>query len=355
MHSFIYEEQVIRMNKQAIEEIKLGNLQKAMNLLKNALASVKKVQDDPPKSRILTQIFNSFGNLFKKAENWEESLKFFQKCIQLENHLRDDEKGYVALAYLSIGTVYSQLSDHTKAVKYTNQSIFLMKNLIKQHPKLVSSLVIGHYNLANEYKYLGEHSKAENLLRNALNISKDRLGPGHQLTETISKALYSVPYQKIPQINKENLSLGPTPYGRLPIVSKKRSSSDNRDHSRHSTFRRYLETAGPLKESFVNSFYNPKKPAKKNPSKNFSDEDSDKSFSHSTWTKRIDLQRHKETERNAAVIIQSWWRGVRARRAYNEKKLKFELKQAEIRAKKAVEDLEKIKMRVSKAKRGYRK
>ena len=356
------------MNKQAIEEIKQGNLQKAMNLLKSALVNVKSVQDDPPKSRILTQVFNSFGNLFKKAENWEESLKFFHKCIQLEDNLRDDEKGYVALAYLSIGAVYSQVSDHTKAVKYTNQSIFLMKGLIKQHPKLVSSLVIGYYNLANEYKYLGENSKAEGLLRSALVISKDRLGPGHQLTETIVRALGSGGFQRgIPQANynhnnKENLSLGPSPFGRLPAVSKKRSSSDNRDHSRQSALRRYLETAGPLKETFANSFYNPKRqPAHKNPVKIFSDEDSDRSFSRSTWVKRIDLQRHKETERNAALIIQSWWRGVRTRRAYIEKKLKHELKEAETRVKRAAEDLEKVRMRVNKekakakAKRGYRK
>lgn len=346
------------MNKQAIEDIKVGNLQKALGLLKSALGNVRKVTDDPPKSRILSQLFNSFGNLFKKSENWEESLKFFHKCIQLENNLRDDEKGYIALAYLSIGTVYSQISDHTKAIKYTSESINLMKNLIKQHPKLMSSLVIAYYNLANEYKYLGEYSKAENLLRSALNLSKDRLGQGHQLTMTVQKALVSVYAGKIPQINKENFSLGPSPYGRLPIVHKKRSSSDKRDYSRHSALRKHLETAAPLKEYMMNSYYNPITIPKKKETKGFSDEDStktDKSLSNSTWYKRFDLKKHKETERNAAVVIQSWWRGVRTRIYYKEKKLKHDLKQAESNAKRAMEELEKVKQMVNKAKRKHRK
>jgi tetratricopeptide (TPR) repeat protein len=358
MNKFLYEDQTLRLNKQAVQELKAGRTEKALNLLRSALVTIKKVLEDPPRTRLLSQIFNTFGNLFKKTGNLEESLQFFKKCVDLEMGLREEEKSYVALAYVSAAAVCSSLSKHSLSLKYATQGINLMKKLVKIHPKMVNSLIIAYHNLAAEFKIAGDVAKAEHVLKTALNLSHSHLGQGHPLSETLENSLN----QLTRTIKSRNLDyfhpFSLNEPSKLPEVRGKRSNSDNRDYSRrHPMNNRRLETAYLPNDRLNQSFY--QVPLIRGKKVTVSDEEStrtDKSFSTANWNKRIDLQRHKETERNAAVIIQAWWRGLTARKEVAEIRMKKELKIAEIKAKKAMEEYEKLKgqaMKMRKKKGNY--
>ena len=353
MNVFLYEDQASRMNKQAIDEIKQGRTDKALGILRNALVVVKRINEDPPKSRVLSQIFHTFGNLFKRCENFEESLKFFEKCAVLESSLREEEKGYIAMAYLNTATVYSLLSNHTLAIKHGTYAITLMKKLVKIHPKMVNSLVIAYHNLAGEYKYTGDQQKAEQIFKVALNLSKDRLGPEHNLTQTVSKALQALTGARATRYKDYFTDFMAKDITKLPEVRAKRSSSDSRDYyHKYQAKPRKSDQSTFKPEQFNRSLYQvPYIKAKKY---GLSDEGStrtDKSLSTSNWNKKIDLQRHREIERNAAIVIQSFWRGFKTRKAVNELKLNKKLKQAEVKARKAMEDYENIKVQIMKLKK----
>ena len=62
------------------------------------------------------------------------------------------------------------------------------------------------------------------------------------------------------------------------------------------------------------------------------------------------MQQHKATERMAAIMIQAHWRGYVARKKFTDLKMRARLKQAELKARRAVEEYEKLKQQANKKK-----
>ena len=58
---------------------------------------------------------------------------------------------------------------------------------------------------------------------------------------------------------------------------------------------------------------------------------------------RIDLDTQRNNEKNAAILIQSWWRGEIARKIYKEMLLKYQLKKAAAKAKLAYNEFKTLK------------
>ncbi|OMJ95383.1 hypothetical protein SteCoe_1305 [Stentor coeruleus] len=360
------EEQVTKLNKIAVDDLRIGKYEKAFNYLKQALEIIKRMTIEKAKPRLLSQTFNTLGSFFKKSLNISESIKFFLKSIELEKALNDEDKGYVALSYLNLCTIFSQESDHEKSLKFGLQAIFIMKKIINQRPKLASSLVIAYYNVGNEYRKLGNLSKAESAYKYGMSFSKDLLGPGHALTLTLSEALNSIStpqkenLRKTQQQNfRSNINTGTY----LPSVKNKRSISGDREYINYSQ-RVYTKPSParttatheteinflPQKIQKTGNFYRKKV-------KNYAASDDDKRSANEKsktlngWGRKIDLDRHRATEKAAAVIIQSWWKGVLDRERYKKLKINYELKKAEENVKRAVDDYENLK-KIAEANKG---
>lgn len=362
MNTYFYEEQVLQLNKQAIEEIKQENYEKSLNLLKKSLIAVKKIQTEPNKSRVLTQLFNTLGNLFKKTSNLDESIKFFLKSVELERNLPEEHKGYIALAYLNLCTLYSQASDHRKSVKFGTDAINLLKKLVRLAPKLQNSLIIAYFNLGNEYKALNQLAKAEELLRKALDLSRTLLGTGHELTETVARALKGIlavsqekNLKKTQKFIRKSVDEGSGT--RLPEIFKKRSTSDDKDYYKNLYMKQFRRN-DLNRDDGIASFTFYKEKATKKPFKTpLSEEDeeestkTDKSISVNGCYRKFDVNKHKNTEKAAAVSIQSWWRGILGRRKYTELRIEYDLKLAESKAKDAIKEYEKMKLRANKFKK----
>ena len=372
MNAYIYEEQVLQLNKQAIEEIKQENYEKSLNLLKKSLITVKKIQTEPNKSRILTQLFNTLGNLFKKTSNLNESIKFFLKSVELERNLPEEHKGYIALACLNLCTLYSQASDHQKSIKFGTQAINLLKRLVRLAPKLQNSLIIAYYNLGNEYKFIGQLPKAEELLIISQDLSTKLFGAGHELTQTIARALKGIPtvsqernLKKTQKFIRRSMDEGSGT--KLPEIFKKRSTSDDKGYYKDLYMKQFQRNEVNRDDGIASfTFYKEeKKKGKKKLNKTPLSEDyegegggdeerstkTDKSISVNGRYRKFDVSKHKNTERAAAVSIQSWWRGILGRRRCAELRVEYDLKLAENKAKNAIKEYEKMKMRANKLKK----
>jgi hypothetical protein len=258
---------------------------------------------------------------------------------------------------LNLCTLYSQLADHRKAIKSGISAINLLKKLTKFSEKLKNSLIIAYFNLANEYKAVNQLERCENLLRTGLNLSRDFLGASHELTETLSRGLKSIlnPFPQTFPKNTQKIirkSVDQESRTRFPDISryKQRSSSDDNDYYK-SLFVSQMKGKSRNENNFT--FY--KEHKKRKPSKPLSEEEestrTDRSYTGYAWYKKFDIAKHKQTEREAAVVIQSWWRGLRDRRLFAQMKVQFELKQAEIKAKHAIEEYEKAKLKANRFKK----
>jgi hypothetical protein len=62
-----------------------------------------------------------------------------------------------------------------------------------------------------------------------------------------------------------------------------------------------------------------------------------------TLSKKIEINYIREIERFAAIRIQSWWKGILARKDFHSRKIEFQVKKAEAKARKAVEEYERLR------------
>jgi tetratricopeptide (TPR) repeat protein len=362
------EEVVISYNKLAMEQLQQDNYENSMSYLKQALMGIKSIFDDSIKSKLMAITFNNLGCFFKRMSNYPEALKYLYKSIDLENKL-PNESATIAGAHLNICSILSQQGDHSKAIRHGLRSIVLLKSIYKEQPKIVTTMVIAHHNVGTEYQLLGQIEDAQDCLKAGYKISVEQLGPQHTLSNTLKNTLLKISRQgKSPnlEIYKKIDRKAFSPKTRLPIVSA--NSRSTSQESRKSLYRPYVpenysnksteQEFHTKKSSFsVSRSGYPKKFEIQRPfaPKIFSDEEAsvktDKSFtSLNTTSRRIDLNQHKATEKIAATLIQSLWRGYCARKIFSEMKISYKLKQAELKARRAVEEYEKLKQQSLKSK-----
>lgn len=352
------EEVVVSYNKLAMEQLQQDSYENSMSYLKQALMGIKVIVDEQTKSKLMAITFNNLGCLFKRTLNYAEALKYLYKSVGLESKL-PNESATIAGAHLNICSILSQQGDHVKAIRHGLRAIFLLKTVYKDQPKHVPTMVIAYHNVGSEYKLLQQLEDAEDCLKVGLKISQDFLGPTHNLTQTIKNTLSQLSrHRKSPTFS--NYGKSSSPKTRLPLVSAKSRSTSQ--ESRKSIYKPYIpeyyisrppESSSKSQSRAHNNY--PKKIEIQRPfvPKIFSDEEAsvrtNKSFaSLNSSSRKIDLSQHKATERIAAIMIQSFWRGYLARRKYKEKKLNYKLRQAELKARKAVEEYEKLKRQAGK-------
>lgn len=355
------EEVVISYNKLAMEQLQQENYENSMSYLKQALIGIKSISEDSKKNKLMAITFNNLGCFFKRMSNYSEALKYLYKSIDLENKL-PNELSTISGAHLNICSILSQQGDHGQAIRHGLRSVFLLKSVYKSQSKLVPTLVIAYFNVGNEYQYLGQSTDAEDCFKIGYKIGFEELGPQHHLTTTLKNACNGNARRVSPnyeRIGKGHERSSMSPKVRIPNISAKtRSTSQEHKKSLNNSY--IIRDLGKPQENFggrtvpFSSKNVPKKIEIKRPfvSKIFSDEEAsngNRSFnSLNGISRKIDISKHKATERLAAVIIQSWWRGVRARRKFVDIKLGFKLKQAESKARKAVEEYEKLKQQAAK-------
>jgi tetratricopeptide (TPR) repeat protein len=345
------EEVVISYNKLAMEQLQQDKFELSMSYLKQALMGIKSITEEIQKSKLMAITFNNLGCLFKRTKNYSEALKYLFKAIDLENKL-PNEAATIAGAHLNICSILSQQKDHVKAIRHGLRSIFLLKSIQKDQPKHIPTLVIAYHNVSTEYQLLNQPEDAEDCLKVATRLSSDQLGAQHPLTITVKTALSQLTKSRSPGF--DYFVKVPTPRSRFPIVSAK--SRANSHESRKSLYREgrsrvtdrdsFRKASNPTRtKTRIMKKFEIQKPFVP---KIFSEEEisikTDKSFSSiNSALRKIDLQQHKATERVAAVMIQSHWKGFLARKKFNELKINAKLKMAELKARRAVEEYEKLK------------
>ena len=212
-------------------------------------------------------------------------------------------------------------------------------------------------------QFLGQKEDADDCYKIGYKISLEELGAQHSLTNSMKQYAGGIrkmsPNYERPARVYERSSMSPKT---IPVNSAKSRSTSN--DSKRNLNRSYIfpenpqytyETGSQRHKSVKSKQIYPRNIEIQRPFANkiFNEDEglmkSNNSFnSLNGISRRIDISKHKATERIAAIIIQSWWRGVKARKKFKELKLNFKLKQAEAKARRAVEEYEKLKQQAAK-------
>ena len=358
------DEVVKSYNKLAMDQLQQENYENSLSYLKQALLGIKGISEESLKNKLLAITYNNLGIFFKRVSNFQEALKYLYKSIQLESKI-PNEISTISGAHLNICSILSSQGDHSQAIRHGLRALFLLKSIYRYQPRVVPTLVTAYFNVAKEYSALGKIPDAEDCYNVGLRISSEELGPSHNLTQNFKQALNNHARKISPNYEafQNNYKNSVSPSHRTNFASAKVRST-SQEASQKANFgkiirdresrKQFIEDSIKIQTGTKKTFnQNPKPAIIKRPNKSKNDEENsittDKSFlSYGSGSRRIDLDRHKATERIAAVLIQSLWRGYKARKKYKALKMNFKLKQAELKARTAVEEYEKLKQQASK-------
>lgn len=313
------EEVVISYNKLAMEQLQQENYENSMSYLKQALMGIKVISDESKKNKLMAITYNNLGCFFKRMSNYSEALKYLYKSIDLESKL-PNELATISGAHLNICSILSLQGDHSKAIRHGLRSVFLLKAVYKAQPKLVSTLIMAYYNVANEYQFLGQKEDADDCYKIGYKISLEELGAQHSLTNSMKQYAGGIrkmsPNYERPARVYERSSMSPKT---IPVNSAKSRSTSN--DSKRNLNRSYIfpenhqytyETGSQRHKSVKSKQIYPRNIEIQRPFANkiFNEDEglmkSNNSFnSLNGISRRIDISKHKATERIAAIIIQS--------------------------------------------------
>ena len=361
------DEVVKSYNKLAMEQLQQENYENSLSYLKQALLGIKGISEESLKNKLLAITYNNLGIFFKRMSNYPEALKYLYKSVELENKI-PNEISTISGAHLNICSILSSQGDHSQAIRHGLRALFLLKSIYKYQPRIVPTLVTAYFNVAKEYSALGQIPDAEDCYKVGLRISSEELGPSHTLTQNFKQALGGHSRKMSPNYetfrNNYKNSISPKHRGNFASAKVRSTSQEADQKANFARFLRDRENRKQFVEDSIKRQTDTKRTVNqfskavniKRPGKFKSDEENsvttDKSFlSYGSGSRKIDLDRHKATERIAAVLIQSRWRGYKARKKFKALQMSVKLKQAELKARKAVEEYEKLKQQATKFKK----
>ena len=324
-----YPEEIIKSyNKLAIEQLKLQNYQNSIIYLKQALLVIKRVNQESVKYNLMALTFTNLGCFFKKTEKNQEALEYFLKAVSLDNKI-NSEFGSISGAYLNICSILSEQGKHKEALDNALKGINFLKKNWNNTPELITNLVLSYHAAGIEYQHLNLFEESEQTFRKGWDISQNYFGIKNSLTLTLKNCikLYK---------NKNSAKILHKTHNCLQEKLITRPKSQNPCQRIRKT-QKYKNISRFINPNFIISpqieiFY-------------------DDSLSNSPeitpklakLPKKIDINKHKAIEKQAAIMIQSWWRGISARKKYEDLLINIKIKKAENNARKAVEHYERLK------------
>jgi len=103
-------------------------------------------------------IYNNLGIVFKELEQYDESVKYHNKALELKRKLKGDNRRTIDVSKNNLANTYKNAEQFDLAIDYYNQ-ILQNKNLVKQQPDFYA-LVLDNYAhtlyLSKRYEHLPE-------------------------------------------------------------------------------------------------------------------------------------------------------------------------------------------------------
>lgn len=114
-----------------------------------------------------SSVYNILGIIFKELEQYEESIKYFNKSIELKKRLKGDNQISIDGTRNNLANTYKKSLQFDVAIKYYEQ-ILENKSLIKERPDIYA-LVLDNY--AHALYLSKKHTRLPKLYLRALKIS----------------------------------------------------------------------------------------------------------------------------------------------------------------------------------------
>jgi len=338
---------VMKLNKEAMKYYQNNWLSHSERSLQEACKILDKLEKTQQQQKLLAITSNNLGCLFKKFKKYHEAIEQFFKGLEIQKQL-PHELINISNSHLNICAVYSLLGNHELAQRHALKALYLLRNNYREETPIITSLVIAYHNLGVEYEYLNLIPEAIDCLNKGIQLSEVKLGKTHSLTLSLRRSLKNASGQ---DNVSENSSIASKNFRTLSAFSNSRALSLNRKISMDSRNSKRLPSRGvqkartaegsrrknivsrtrinpialvrELNAKFTSKENQPLPPQPKRKPR-----------------KRTNVSFVKVQENNAALRIQAFWRG------FSVRKQSEKTKDAQKKARQALQELDLLKMEV---------
>ena len=139
--------------------------------------------NDTPDSQLLSaaMTLSDIAELYKNCAKYDDSLRLYDKILQIRKKALGDEHLDTATAYNEIAVVCSHQGDYPKALELHEKALAINERALgKEHPDTAAT----YNNIALVYSSQGDYPKALEWHEKALAIRKRALGKEHPDTAT---------------------------------------------------------------------------------------------------------------------------------------------------------------------------
>ncbi|CAG9325755.1 unnamed protein product [Blepharisma stoltei] len=396
------EDNIIAQNKQAMELLRKEKYDHALFFLNQALINVRSLKKSDIKDKLLAITYNNLGCFFRRTGKQQQALDYLFKAADLEK-AKKAEVGDVASTHLNICVILSEKGEHERALRHALKSLYILRGSYPAIPYLLTSLGIAYHNAGIEYEYLNQTKDAMDCFKKGFDLCKIKLGLDNEITKALKKS-YEDARKEVNSCKTSgqasSVTSGAADSPRAKSAKRFRSQSQEASQTSYKRPVKFKFKTSPESYKVPNRHLlphvdmsmsaekTPKRASTKSPPK------SRKNTSHQpkrsnplaplnyssgspkqiemnairqnlpkfeeirTKTpapgkvvrKRIDAIKHHQQENLAASIIQNWWKNLLKKRKEFEESLKLKIRNAEMRARKALEEAEQLKQLAEKKK-----
>ncbi|OMJ75456.1 hypothetical protein SteCoe_25376 [Stentor coeruleus] len=207
------EAEILKINKQAMEQLRDGQTNQALSLLNLAQSLLSNINSN---SIAWGLTFNNLGCYFKKIKKFDLALKNYFKALEIALKRPSDILNLSGI-YLNMSSTYSENLKHEKALVFAYKAYNLLIAAPEKDQNVWTSIIITHHCIGQEYEYINKNNKAFNMYRKGWELSIDHLGKTHKLTASLKKML-----EKCQALKSSST---------IPVKSKNPSPIRTRSHS----------------------------------------------------------------------------------------------------------------------------
>jgi tetratricopeptide (TPR) repeat protein len=120
--------------------------------------------------------YRGLGSIAKKKGDYESSLKWHEKSLQIRIRILKSDDPIIASSYLSIGNVYQEQKDYENALESYEKALMIYQRSFDENQLDVT---ICMDNISNSYRRKHQYKKALELYQQALSIREKHLPDDH--------------------------------------------------------------------------------------------------------------------------------------------------------------------------------
>lgn len=146
--------------------IYLGENEKALELLTQALHSLEAAASEPQNNRMMAQALNNIGEVYYSVSDLQKAFDYFNRALALWTAAGD--RSGQALAHVNLGYCFYDSGDIQKASTHYQQSLSLRRAIDDRRGEALARTAIG-----GVYSFLGEHQLALDSHNEAMKLFRD--------------------------------------------------------------------------------------------------------------------------------------------------------------------------------------